>query len=123
NRLVIPRSSRSAARAPGSVIASLSGLVLRFGEDRVEVALGDEGGAGVGRRRHLLALAHRAEQVHGPLGHVAEMLAAGAVDRPAVDAVHALRGEVVHHAEHVAGLTLLLDRGRDAGDGGALPGE
>src|SRR5207302_891527 len=34
-----------------------------------------------------------------------------------------LRGEVVHHAEHVADLALLLDRGRDAGDGGALPGE
>ena len=50
--------------------------------------------------RHLLALAHRDEQVDGLLGHVAEVLTAGAVDRPAADAVNDLRGEVVHHAEH-----------------------
>src|SRR5579863_3635409 len=109
NRLLMPRSSRSAARAPGSVIASpWSGRVLGGGEGRVQVGLGDEGGAGIGRRRHLLALAHRDEQVDGILGHGAEVLLAGAVDRPAADAVDDLRGKVIDHAEHLAGLALLF---------------
>ena len=121
NRFVMPRSSSSAASglSPGlghcaAAASARTVSRLSFVTNVVPVSV-----AG----RHLLALAHADELVHRLLGHLAEVLLAGAVDRPFPDAVHDLRRQVVDDAEHLPDLVLLLDRRRDAGDGGPLPRE